>query len=228
MVSSRAGLPAMSRTARARLLLACVVSFVVHIAILVGMPVNPTGGTPDIVSVITATLEPAAVVATVAPVSEIVPLAVSQPSPAPSLTAEAKPIKRAPAIAREVSNPVQQAPSPSTGVELPLIRDPTYYPAKQLDVYPEPLAAIRLDYPDTASNARIDGRLTVQLLIDEFGVVNEVSVVDAKPEGYFEEGTLAVFRSARFSPAQKQGHAVKSRVVLQVKYLYGESVGAQR
>jgi protein TonB len=97
-----------------------------------------------------------------------------------------------------------------------------------LDVYPEPLAAIRLDYPDTAANARIDGRLTVQLLIDEFGVVNEVSVVDAKPEGYFEEATLAVFRGARFSPAQKQGHAVKSRVVLQVKYLYGESVGAQR
>jgi protein TonB len=137
-------------------------------------------------------------------------------------------MKRAPAIAHEVSNAVQQAPSPSTGVELPLIRDPTYYPAKQLDVYPEPLAAIRLDYPDTAANARIDGRLTVQLLIDEFGVVNEVSVVDAKPEGYFEEATLAVFRGARFSPAQKQGHAVKSRVVLQVKYLYGESVGAQR
>jgi len=37
-----------------------------------------------------------------------------------------------------------------------------------------------------------------------------------------------MFRGARFSPAQKQGHAVKSRVVLQVKYLYGESVGAQR
>src|SRR6476620_85237 len=108
MLSSRAGLPAMSRTARARLLLACVVSFVVHIAILVGMPVNPTGGTPDIVSVITATLEPAAVVANVAPVSEIVPLAASEPLREPSLTAEAKPIERAPTIAREVSNPVQQ------------------------------------------------------------------------------------------------------------------------
>ena len=66
------------------------------------------------------------------------------------------------------------------------------------------------------------------LLIDEFGVVNEASVVEAHPEGYFEESTLSVFRAARFSPAQKQGHAVKSRVLLQVRFVYGESEGAMR
>ena len=38
----------------------------------------------------------------------------------------------------------------------------------------------------------------------------------------------AAFRAVRFVPAQKQGHAVKSRISLQVKYLYGDSAGAQR
>ena len=66
------------------------------------------------------------------------------------------------------------------------------------------------------------------LLIDEFGGVNEASVVESQPEGYFEDAALAVFRAARFSPAQKQGRAVKSRVLLQVKYLYGQSSGAMR
>ncbi len=66
------------------------------------------------------------------------------------------------------------------------------------------------------------------LLIDEFGAVNEASVVEAQPEGYFEETTLSVFRATRFSPAQKQGHPVKSRVLLQVKYLYRDNEGAAR
>ena len=78
------------------------------------------------------------------------------------------------------------------------------------------------------SRAKVDGRLLVLLLIDEFGVVNDASIVESQPPGYFEEAALAVFRAARFSPAQKQGHAVKSRVLLQVKYLYGDSVGALR
>ena len=75
---------------------------------------------------------------------------------------------------------------------------------------------------------RVDGRVRILLLIDEFGVVNDVSVVDAKPEGYFEEATLAFFRAVRFSPGQKQGHPVKSRALLTVSYLYGESAGAMR
>ena len=68
----------------------------------------------------------------------------------------------------------------------------------------------------------------VLLLIDEFGVVNDASIVEAEPPGYFEEAALAVFRAARFSPAQKQGKPVKSRALLQVNYIYGESQAAVR
>ena len=218
---------AVSTRSWSRLAKACALSLVLHVTLLAGVPVNPTGGLPGVISVITARLEPAAP-AESEPVAENVALVPADPVPPP--VAVSPPKSTAPKTDASPDPPRATAPpsSPSTGIDVPLIRDPTYYPAKQLDVYPQPLTAIRLDYPDSAAKARVDGRLKVLLLIDEFGVVNDVSVVEAQPEGYFEEAALATFRSARFSPAQKQGHAVKSRVLLQVKYLYGESAGVAR
>jgi protein TonB len=208
-----------------RLLKACAVSFVLHLLVLVGIPVNPTGGVPQALTTITVRLEPVVADSTpaaenAAVVADSAPVAVAD-----KLQRSAEP---QPAARTEPPGPQKPAASPSSGVELPFIRDPTYYTAKQLDVYPQPLTQIQLDYPASAANAKVDGRLSVLLLIDEFGDVNDVSIVEAQPPGYFEEAALAVFRSARFAPAQRQGHAVKSRVTLQVKYLYGDSVGAAR
>ena len=209
-----------------RLIKAVVLSFLLHLALLIGIPVNPTGGVPQMVTTITARLEPAT--ADSEPVADTVAVV---PDAAPAPNAD-KPQRATETKAVTKPEPVraieQPASSPSGGIEVPFIRDPTYYPAKQLDVYPQPLSQIRLDYPESAASAKVDGRLLVLLLIDEFGVVNDASVVEAQPEGYFEDAALAVFRAARFSPAQKQGHAVKSRVLLQVKYLYGQSAGAMR
>ena len=219
-----------------RLFLACALSLLLHVALIAGLPVNPTGGLHTVISVITAHLEPAAPLS-----AESVPAGVEgetateRIAPVPAVPAAAAVAGGTPTstIAKAESRPesqraIEPATSPSAGIEVPLIRDPTYYTAKQLDVYPQPLTPIRLDYPDAATKARVDGRVTILLVIDEFGVVNDVSVADANPEGYFEEAAMAVFRAARFSPAQKQGHPVKSRVTLQVKYLYGESAGATR
>jgi protein TonB len=229
-------LDAVSKRARPRLVVACGLSLLLHVTLLVGIPVNPTGGLPKVVSVITARLEPAAPAALGSPpattegesVAERVAPVAADPV-APEIAGTRKPAIGPSTETRPESQPaVGPASTPSAGLEVPFIRDPTYYPTKQLDVFPQPLTPIRLDYPDSAANARVDGRLTILLLIDEFGIVNDVSVTDAKPEGYFEEATLAVFRAARFSPAQKQGHPVKSRVMLQVKYLYGDGAGAMR
>jgi periplasmic protein TonB len=210
-----------------RLIKAVVLSFLLHLALLVGIPVNPTGGVPQLVTTtITARLEPASVESE--PVAESVAV-VPDPTPAPRAD---QPPKSTQAKAETKPEPVraveQPASSPASGIEVPFIRDPTYYPAKQLDVYPQPLNPIQLDYPESAASAKVDGRLLVLLLIDEFGVVNDASIVESQPQGYFEDAALAVFRAARFSPAQKQGHAVKSRVLLQIKYLYGQSAGAMR
>jgi protein TonB len=221
-----ATLESVSKQASARLLVACALSLLLHLALLLGIPVNPTGGVPGVVPTIYARLEPAADNEPPAPAATL------GPADTTTVAADAGEQKKTPASKAETRPEPQPATapaaSPSGGIEVPLIRDPAYYPAQQLDVYPRPLTPIRLNYPDAAAAERADGRLLVLLLIDEFGVVNEASVVEAQPAGSFEETTLAVFRATRFSPAKKQGHAVKSRVLLQVKYLYGDSAGAVR
>jgi protein TonB len=221
-----------SRRAWLRLLVAFALSLVLHVVLLLSVPVNPTGGMPNVVATIYARLEPAtpepAVNSELPPDATLIP-ADTATVPEAKVVEPNPPPPQAQAETKPEPKPATPPPySPSGGIELPLIRDPTYYPAKQLDVYPQPLTAIKLVYPDSAAAEHIDGRLLMLLLIDEFGVVNEASVVEAHPEGYFEETTLSVFRATRFSPAQKQGHPVKSRVLLQVKYLYSESAGAVR
>ena len=205
-----------------RLLVACTLSLLLHLALLLGIPVYPTAGVPQVVSAIHARLAPAADSEPQPP--EATPTPAEKPGatvhedtrPKPAAT-KAKPKRES---RRAATAP---ASAPIAGIELPLSRDPTYYPAIQLDVYPQPLAPIKLNYPDRAAVQRLDGNLLLLLLIDEFGAVNDASVVEARPEGYFEEAALSVFRALRFSPAQKQGHPVKSQVLLQVRYGYGDS-----
>lgn len=208
-----------------RLLVAGVLSSLLHLALLIGVPVNPAGGVRDGVPILSARLEPAPDGAPERNSAQ----AVAAENTGPALE-ETRP--KPAAIRAETRTKRPPAPIPPSaiggGIDLPLVPDPTYYPVRQLDVYPHPLTPIKLDYPAAAANARADGRLLVLLLIDEFGIVNEASIVKAEPGGYFEEAALAVLRAARFSPAQKQGKPVKSRALLQVNYVYGNNQGAVR
>lgn len=123
-----------------------------------------------------------------------------------------------PALARPVAPAAEQAAPLLPTLEIPLIEDPTYYPAKQVDVHPAALHPIKPDYPDKAAEQGVEGSVVLLLLIDEAGRVKEATVAEANPEGYFEASALAAFRPARFAPAQRQGRAVKSRVLIRVTY----------
>jgi protein TonB len=198
-----------------RLLVAVAFSFALHLILLVGVPVNPTGGLPDVSSgsVITAQLESAPAASTESGHADV------EAEPLPQ-TASSQPVEHKRAAA--------PLPSPSTGIEIPLIRDPTYYPVNQLDVKPMQLAVIKPAYPGAALGARLNGVVTLSLLIDEFGIVNEVKVVNADPPGYFEDSATAAFRAARFEPARRQGYPVKCRIVIKVNYDYEAEQGNQQ
>jgi protein TonB len=190
-----------------RFLMACAASLALHLVLLIGVHINPTGGVPNVTGisqVINARLEPLSPEET--PPALAVTTAAQMPVTAPPVTPKPQAEK--------------SAPTPSAGLNVPLARDPNYYPVKQLDVYPEPTVPIKPQYPDAALDARVNGSVTLLLLIDEFGMVNEVSVAQADPPGYFEDATIAAFRTAQFVPAQRQGHKVKSRVLIKVNFDY--------
>ena len=101
------------------------------------------------------------------------------------------------------------------GLDIP---DPTYYGVRQLDVFPVLASAFDLRYPARASAEDVKGRVALLVLIDAEGNVNDVSVVESQPAGYFEEDALRTLRAARFKPARKSGRPVKSRIVIEINY----------
>lgn len=107
---------------------------------------------------------------------------------------------------------------PNTVVPGPVAAEPAYYESTQLDAPPRMLGDVQQVYPARARNAEVEGFVTLSLLINERGEVEEVSVVKAQPQGYFEEAASAMLRKQRFSPAIKQGRAVKSRWAQTVRY----------
>jgi protein TonB len=106
----------------------------------------------------------------------------------------------------------------AAGAPLTDVPDLTYYAARQLDIYPALTSVLDLRYPEQASAARVTGRAAIVLLIDHTGTVNDVSVIEADPPGYFEEDVRRAFMAARFRPALKGGRAVRSRVLVNIDY----------
>jgi periplasmic protein TonB len=119
------------------------------------------------------------------------------------------------AVAGSVEPPPVDGPP---GIEVPQVEDPEFYPARMLDRFPKPVADVELRYPDQAGSEDLSGTVTLLLLIDELGMVVKASVVEADPPGYFEEAAIEAFRSILFTPAERDGKVVKSRLVVQVSF----------
>ncbi len=200
-----------------RFALALVASLALHLVFILGVQIKAAqqpGKTPSAMEVRVA--RQAGEVSSVA-------LSTGEPS-AVQVTNESETVeqvrdqKEVPPPAMPASPSVAQASPLLPALEVPLLEDPTWYPAKQVDVHPTALHPIKPGYPDKVAEQGVEGNVVLLLLIDATGVVKEVAVVEANPEGIFEESALSAFRNARFEPAQKNGRAVKSRVLIKVSY----------
>lgn len=191
--------------AAGRLILALAVSLALHLALIFGVQVTAARQDSGAHRVMEVRVERAAEAESAEKISARLPDDLAK-----------QPVEGE--VALQPAKPASIAASPLPALEMPLIEDPTWYPAKQVDAHPVALNPIKPVYPEKGVELGVDGKVLLLLLIDEAGVVKEVSVAEADPEGIFEESALAAFRNARFTPAQKNGRAVKSRVLIRVSY----------
>ena len=115
---------------------------------------------------------------------------------------------------------IDPEPAPPAGSDATVanIPDPVHYPAKDLDIYPQASKRITPVYPEMARDANVAGSVTLLVLIDEAGRVVGTSVLDATPDGVFEQAAQQALADAAFYPAQKDGRTVRSRVLIKVEF----------
>ena len=73
-------------------------------------------------------------------------------------------------------------------------------------------------YPPKARGQRIEGVVTVRAVVLPNGLPQQVRVISAEPEGYFEQGALAAVRRWTFYPAKQDGKKVKVMVDIPIKF----------
>ncbi|MSQ59543.1 MAG: energy transducer TonB [Betaproteobacteria bacterium] len=117
-------------------------------------------------------------------------------------------------------------PAEAQAAAIPLLADTATYTVRELDVFPKPLLAIQPPFPRRASDDRVSGYVTLDLVIDQQGVVEEAKVLEANPEGYFEEAALESFKAAHFSPGYRDGTPVRSRLAVKVDFELGRNASA--
>lgn len=212
----------MSAAAAGRLCLAVALSAALHGFLIYGIALRPTAGDGRGVSVISARIS--------IPEPESPSRAPGRSRPASALHAPgnaARPTQPAP-----LHQPENRTEPPATIVDagrveevppepaLPVadLPDLVHYPAKELDVYPRPVNRITAPYPEIPLHSGIGGSVILLALIDETGRVTDVSVVDATPEGVFEESARRGLQATTFLPAQKGGRAVRSRILVAVDF----------
>ncbi len=95
----------------------------------------------------------------------------------------------------------------------------THLPGASLDALPKPLTEVRPVYPPGAGNR--SGVVTLDLLINAYGVVEGVQVIDASTPGVFDASAVAAFLVTRFSPGMRSGRPVLTRLRVEVQYAAG-------
>lgn len=65
-----------------------------------------------------------------------------------------------------------------------------------------------LVYPEEAVEDKINGSVTLRILVKSTGRVGQVNVVNSEPQGLFDQSALAAVRSWVFQPAELKGKPV--------------------
>jgi periplasmic protein TonB len=114
--------------------------------------------------------------------------------------------------------------APAAPIEFNLPIDNRYHTMREVDVPAEPINHVDLLYPKRAYAMRTKGKVVLRIFINEYGAIDEISLLEAVPPGVFEDAALTATQSLQFRPALKQGRNVKSQKTIEVVFDPYESI----
>ena len=103
------------------------------------------------------------------------------------------------------------------GLSIPLPHK--WFTARELDARAEPLTAASLVYPPELMRRGPAGKVRILLFIDERGIVRKSQIAAGASESAFDDAAIEAWKEVRFSPAEKNGVAVKSQKLLEIDFL---------
>ena len=86
----------------------------------------------------------------------------------------------------------------------------------EIDYKPHPSRIVVPEYPAEARKKRIEGKVTVKVLVDKIGNVEDVQFIHG-PE-MFKEAALAAARQYRFRPGKHQGERRKVWMIMPIEF----------
>jgi protein TonB len=85
---------------------------------------------------------------------------------------------------------------------------------------PRPLGIVRPTYTEEARRAHIEGRVLLELSVDDEGTVTAARVLSGLGYG-LDEAAVAAAKNLRFAAATSGGRAVSSRFILAMRFVLG-------
>ncbi|MBN1754987.1 TonB family protein [bacterium] len=102
--------------------------------------------------------------------------------------------------------------------EPPVIETPEIVEFYALEKPPQVLKRVNPVYPDFARRSETEGAVLVEVIIDTDGTVENAKVIQARPEGFFEEAAITAAKQWIFTAAEQRGKAVKVRYQIPIEF----------
>ena len=226
------------RIQRRRLFIGLALSVALHAALLIringspGAAPSPIPGSQLIEARLISSIPSPQMEARISPAPKpaVAPVIVETPSPPRPLKQETTPVPRAsepapapvaPRLPFQQTLATQVEPQPTPAAAPPVATASTvnasdYRVAGTLNAPPRVLEERDAPYPRSAGNT--EGSVVVLVLLSSNGLIDDAVIARSSPPGVFDESALAAVRGSRFSPGILAGAAVKSQLMLELKY----------
>lgn len=83
---------------------------------------------------------------------------------------------------------------------------------------PKAIKRVMPQYPKEALQDGVEGRVILNIVVDENGVVQDATVVTADPPGIFDQAAIDAMKQWAFEPARQAGQAIKVRLAYPIQF----------